>query len=93
VGSVIFSFQELYALVMANPSSHYVKFSNIGESIPVNINGTNVNFTKHSVIVGPSDLPPSKTATVQGSGAYFNVYADLVALCPPDCGTITYQLQ
>jgi hypothetical protein len=89
VNSIIFSFQEVYALVKANNNSRYVKFSNIARTSL--IDGS--NFVRHSIAIGPSDLPPSKTAGVQGSGVYFNVYADLGSMCPPGCTSLTYQLQ
>jgi len=89
VSSIIFSFQEVYALVKANNSSHYVKFSNIARTSMID----GLNFVRHSIAMGPSDLPPSKTSTVQGSGVYFNVYADFGNMCPPACTSLSYTLQ
>ncbi|HXB13732.1 MAG TPA: hypothetical protein VNZ45_17215, partial [Bacteroidia bacterium] len=94
VSSVIYSFQEIYALISANPNSHYIKVSNIATIVQVNVGGIMVNFNKHEVIFGPNDLPPQKTSNNSGiAGAYYNTYADLGNMCPPSCTSITYTLQ
>ena len=89
VNSIIFSFQEIYALVKANNYSKYVKFCNIGETATP----YGISFNRHGIMMGPNDLPPSKSAAAQGSGVYFNVYADLGNMCPPSCSSITFLLQ
>ncbi len=90
VHSVIFSFQEVYSLIKNNSGSRYVKVSSIGQRVKMSIT---LSFYKHSIMLGPNSLQPGGHGTGGGSGVYYNVYADLAGMCPPQCSELQFQLK
>ena len=81
-----YPFQEIYGLIKSNPNCDTIKVSNIAESVLV-VTSSSTPYIKHAVILGP------KNFTLGGSGLFYNIYADLESLCPPQCTTVLYQIE
>ena len=84
VEAVIYSFQEIYALIGDN-ATPYVKVYNAIRRITVD--GTVVN--KHDLLLAPAEFNSSGTT----AGSFLNCYADLAHLCPPSCFPVAFSLQ
>jgi hypothetical protein len=89
VKAVIYSFQEIFALVADNiPDKDYIKISNIG--VKIRIKGTSStppdSLLKHDLLIGPPKLlPTGHIVPFIGTPGFYELYADLNHLCPPDC--------
>ena len=83
---ITFPFQEIYAVLKDNPAIDTIKVSNIACQVLVSSSSASP-YIKESVIFGPKNFNQ-----IGGTGIFFNVYADLGSICPPNCKEILYQL-
>ncbi len=90
IHSVIYSFQEINALMLCNSGSAYIKISNVGQKVVIS---SSLSFYKHTILMGPNSLEPGGHGASSGSGVYYNVYAGMAGLCPPSCSEQQYQLK
>ncbi len=88
VRSVIFSFQEIDAVIAMNEGTKTLKIFNACVGVPYS--GTTI--MKHSLLLGPDTKNPDFANPVYFSG-FYDKYANLGHLCPPGCSTARFQLK
>lgn len=79
IESAIFSFQEIFAVLDHNPGSDTVGICNAIEIAPEQTETP----VKHALILAPDALQIT----------FYNVYADLAHLCPPNCNKLIYTIR
>ncbi|MCW3071076.1 MAG: hypothetical protein JWO44_966 [Bacteroidetes bacterium] len=82
VESIIFSFQEIFAVIYYNNTSNNISIVN---AIHEDVKGSET-FIQHSLLLAPEGVHSEK-------GILTGVYANLANLCPPNCHKITYTLE
>jgi len=89
VNSVIFTFQEIDALLNDNNST-FLKLWNAAQNVYVA--SVNLTLRKHSVIIGPSQftIPLAPYISPCNSGLFCNAFANLANMCPPSCNEISF---
>lgn len=80
IESAIFSFQEIFAVLDHNPGSDTVGICNAIEIAPEQTETS----VKHALILAPDGLQITD---------FYNVYADLAHLCPPNCHKLIYTIR
>jgi hypothetical protein len=84
VESMIFPFQEIFALLYDNKPDEIIKISNC---IKKNEIDPSFLIIKHSILLSVN------TTTESASGTFKGMYANLIHLCPPHCRKGVYHLE
>lgn len=91
VTSLIFSFQEIFAVFHDNNYKAYVQIYNCIRLIPQADPATALN--KHGLLLFASNDKSPHDFNLTFESTYQDQYADLSHLCPPSCDTLIYQLE
>jgi hypothetical protein len=93
VRSVIYTFQEIAALITDNGTTPYVKLWNTVQNINVPSAGTVVR--KHAVLLGPDHLHVTggSSSSPCSGGGFCDAFANLQGMCPPGCIKLIYAVE